>query len=292
MNVRPDDGAPDDGAPIDARPEQPPRARIGAAMAAGLRAAWDRLGLVLAVSVTWTIVVSLPLSADRWLPRSAPPWLHLLVLALAPILAAVPTAGAFSIAHRIATHDEAFYAHLWLDGLELIGAALRLMLAQAAVAVVLLTAAAFYLQLRGWPGRLGVTLCCYALLVWAMMLVYQWPALVAQHRGLFDEPGHTARRGAAAAIRRSFYLALGRPFFAAALVAGLGVASLLLAATVVMPALLWLGTIALVSTVAFRALLVEFGILPAQVQNEPVPDEQFRLGPDMRRADGAQPGPQ
>ncbi len=195
----------------------PPPARVSSVLPAALRTVWDRLGLLLAISVTWGFVLSLPISIERWLPRGAPPALHFLVLALMPVLAALPTAGAFAIAHRIAAREEAFYAHLWQDGAALFRPALRLILLQSGAAAVLIVACVFYSRMSLWIGRAGLTVCGYALLLWAMMLIYQWPLLIAQEKGIFDEPGRSARRGALAAIRRSFFLALGRPFFTAAL---------------------------------------------------------------------------
>jgi hypothetical protein len=262
--------------------QTPPRARLGVILPLAARAAWDRIGLVLAVSLTWAFVLSLPLSVERWLPRHVAPAFHLLALLLIPVVAALPTAGAFSIAHRIAAHEEAFYSHLWQDGCQMIGPAIRLILIQTIVAGVLLTACGFYLHMPWWIARAALMVSGYALLLWAMMLIFQWPALIAQEKGLFDEPGHLAKRGAFAAVRRSFYLALGSPFLTVALLAVLLILSLLMAATIVLPALLWSGTCAIVSTYATRALLIQFRVLQPPSQETPVPDELFRLGERKR----------
>lgn len=250
-------------------------------MRAAICVVWDRLGLLAAVSVTWALIVSVPLSVERWLPRHSAPLLHFLVVGLVPVLAALPTAGVFSIAHRIAANQEAYYAHLWEDGVALLGAALRLMLIQSCAAAALILVVGFYSGVPNWLGRVGLAVSMYALLVWAMMVMYQWPVLIAQEKGLFDDPGRKAARGALASVRRSFYLALGRPFYAAPLLGILLLGSLLMAATVVMPAVLWIGAVAVVSTVATRALLVEFRVLPAPKHEEPVSDLQFRL-PEIR----------
>ncbi len=256
---------------------EPPKSHMVVILTAALRTVWDRLGLLLAVSVTWAAMVSLPLSIERGLPRSAAPALHVLCLALIPLLAALPTAGTFALVHRFASFEETLYVHLWQDGAALFGTALRLMLLQTGVVAALVTAMTFYAGLTLWIGRAGVTVAGYGLLLWAMMSIYQWPLLIAQEKGLFDEPGKPARRGAFAAVRRSFYLTLGRPFFTAGLLAILLLASAVMAVTVVLPALLWIGAVAVVSTLACRALLIEFRALTAPVRREPVPDLQFRI---------------
>jgi hypothetical protein len=250
--------------------------------AASLRAGWDRLGLVLGASITWAIALSVPFTLERWLPPNAPGAFHLLVLGLIPVLAALPTAGVFSLAHRIAAHEEVSYGHLWQDGAALLKPALWLTLIQTAAIAILVTACLFYLRVPSWLGRTGVILAGYALLMWGMMAIYQWPALIAQERGVFDDPEHRARRGAPAAVRRSFFLALGSPFYTVVLLSAMAGLSLLMVVTVVLPALLWIGTIALTGTFASRALLVQFGVLPAPVVREPIPDEKFRL-PDVRK---------
>lgn len=268
--------------------------RLAAILVTAAASLWDRLGLVLAASVTWTALVSLPLSADRWIPLGAPPLSHLLVLCLVPLFAALPTAGVFSLAKRIASREEAAYVHLWLDGAARFAPSLMLTLAQSAIAVILGTATMFYAHIAGWIGRVGVVLSLYGVLLWAMMLIYQWPALIAQESGLFDEAGKRAGRGAFAAIRRSFYLALGRPLYTLGLLAILLVLSLVMAVTIVLPALLWIASVAILATTATRGLLVQYGVLPAPIRAEPVPDLQFRLpelGPESRKAE-SESGPQ
>lgn len=254
-----------------------PDARLGRALLAGMRAIWDRVGLLLVVSVTWTVVLLLPLSLERWLPRHAPLAAHYAILLLAPVIAALPTAGVFAVAHRIASHDESFYSHLWQEGAALFGPALRLSLLQTLITGVLLTAIWFYLRVPFWPARVAVVVCAYAVLVWLMTLIYHWPVLVAQEKGLFDEPGKRAKRGALAAMRRSLFLALGRPFYTLGLLSVLLILSILMSLTLALPPLLWIGAVSLLSTFAVRALLVQFGVLPPPVQETPIPDEQYRL---------------
>ena len=177
----------------------------------------------------------------------------------------------------MAFHEEASYTHLWQEGAALFGPAIRLMLLQMAAIAVLVTACLFYAGWHSWIGRIGALASGYALLLWAMMLLYQWPLLIAQEKGAFDEPDRRARRGAFAVIRRSFYMALGTPFFTAALLVILLLGSALMAATVVLPPLLWIGIAAIATTGACRAVLIQFGVLPSPVREEPIADLQFRI---------------
>ena len=278
MNIGQESAAGGDRDPsIKSRSPGPPAARLGIAIRRGVLTIWENLGLLVAASVTWAFLVSLPLSIERWLPNTTPAAVRLAVLALAPILAALPTAGVFSLAHRIAIQAEVSYAHLWRDGAALFGVALRLILIQTAAALVGGVALSFYLRVPGWAGRGGIMISGYGLLLWAMMLVHQWPALIIQESGGLDEPGRPARRGAAAAVRRSFFLALGAPFYSLALLGALLCVLLLACLTIVLPALIGMGAVAAATTFATRALLVQFRALPAPVQRAVIPDEQFRI---------------
>ena len=94
-------------------PAAPP-ARLVRVVRQSLRDAWDKLGLVLGVSLTGTLLLAVALGMERLVPRAAPLAAHLLVLfaALVALLAA-PIAGAFHIAHQVATHDEVSYGEFW-----------------------------------------------------------------------------------------------------------------------------------------------------------------------------------
>ncbi|HLJ56144.1 MAG TPA: hypothetical protein VKT77_13980 [Chthonomonadaceae bacterium] len=260
-----------------------PPARLGRVLGDAARSAWDRLGLLLGVSFTWMAALSAPLSLERALPRGTPGVAHLAFIAAIPLFTAAPTAGAFALAHRIASHREAAYGDLWRDGVAHFGAALRLQYAQVAVTSLLVTALVFYARIPAWPARAAVSLCGYVLLLWLMMLAVQWPLFILQESGALDDADRRARRGAIAAIRRSAFLALGRPFFSAALLAAAALITVAMAATAVLPAILWAGVMAMLTTIATRALLVEYGVLPPPPAQEPVPDLQFRIGDTAAR---------
>ena len=93
MNSGQRDAPRTDQEPEIAAENQPPRARLGGVLRAAVVSAWERLGLVLAVSLTWSAALSLPVSLERWLPRGTAPAVHLLVLAALPFLAVVSDRG-------------------------------------------------------------------------------------------------------------------------------------------------------------------------------------------------------
>lgn len=272
--------------PSNSADRDPPTARLAAATVGAMQAAWDRLGLLMAASLTWALLLSAAVSLERWLPRDVGAPAHFVASAMIPIVMTLPTAGVFGLAHRMAAHEEAAYLYLWSDGAALFRPAAALMLLQTTVGSALVFAGGFYLTMPIWAGRVGATICGYALLLWAMMTVYQWPILIAQERGLFDRESHIARRGVLAAVRRSFYLALGRPFFSVALVGILLALAVLMAATIVLSALIGIGLTSLLCTYATRALLTQFGVLPAPAIVDAVPDEQFRLNLNSSRSSG------
>jgi hypothetical protein len=137
---------------------------------------------------------------------------------------------------------------------------------------------AFYINLRNIAGIAATVLCLYTLLFWLMMTLYHLPLLVAQEAGIFDEDGKPARRGTFAVLRRACYMAFGTPFLTLRLNLTLLLVTALLALTGVAAALFWAGGLPLLITYPTRALLIRYGVLPAPVVKEVVPDEKFRMG--------------
>lgn len=255
-----------------------PPARLLPALRDGIRQTWDRLGLVMAVTATWTALLLIPLSVASLLPASVPlPARYAILLLVTALIGSVPTAGAFAVAQRIAERREAAYADFWREGFRHLGPALRLSLIQQAGLALFAVNFWFYLAMGGMAGRIASILCLYLFVFFLMMCLYHWPLLIAQESGVFDEPDRRAKRGAWAVLRRAFFLALGRPFYALGLLIALLLVSALLFATLALPALLWIGSIAMLATYATRALLVQYEVLPAPQIEEPVPDEKFRI---------------
>lgn len=264
-----------------------PPVRLGRVLRAGLREVWDRLGLVVGVSLTWMLLLSLLLSLARLLPPTLPVAARNSVFALwAALLLSAPTAGAFHVAHLVFAREEVAYADFWRGARRLVGPATRLGLLHLAALTIFAANLWFYLRLGNLVGILAGLLCLYLLLFWGMMALYHFPLLVAQEAGLFDEPERRAKRGAFAVLRRAFFLTLGEPFFSLGLFAVTALLIVAMGATVVLPPLLGMGTLALLLTPATRALLVKYGVLPLPVVEEPIPDEKFRI------ADAPKPPPE
>lgn len=241
----------------------PPKVNLFRELKAAFLAIWSNLGLVILMSVTWALFVSFPLSLAYWMPRSLPAVIRYLPLILMPIFGAIPAVGAAVIAQEIASLREATFAVFWREGWRLKALSIRLSLLHWATAAALTFSFWFYLRISHWSGRVALLICFYASLFWLMMTVYHYPLLAAQESGVFDEPDRKAKRGVVAVIRRSFYLVVGSPLYSFGLLSFLALFAALSLFTAVSPILLWGGVFALFSCFPVRALLVQYGILPA-----------------------------
>jgi hypothetical protein len=255
-----------------------PVAKLGVAVRLTLRQAWDRLGIVMAISLTWLLLLALPLTLAYLLPSTLSPLLKIGLMALCgTLLLAAPMAGAHQAATLIAEHDEVSYLDFWLGARRLAGPAVRLALIQFLVLALFAANLWFYLHLGGFVGMVAAFFCGYALLFWGMMMTLHYPLLAAQENGVFDEPDRRAKRGAVAVLRRAFFLTLGRPFYTLGLLAIIVPTSILFAMSGVLLALLWAAGVALLTTHATRLLLIQYGVLPPPPVEEPIPDEKFRI---------------
>lgn len=244
-----------------------------------VRDAWDKLGLVVSVSLTWALVMASAFSLERLVPHSVPLLFHLLLLgALLIFLLPLLMAGSFYVAHLVAIRDEVTYADFWRGGTRFYTQCLALTLCHFVIEGVLGVNAWFYGRMGHVGGLAIMLLCLYLLLFWSMMAATHFPLLIAQEMGVFDDPANPAKRGLPAIVRRAFYLTLGRPFYALALLAACSVIAIVFSATGVLFVLAGPGLLALLTTNAVRALLVQFGVLsPPPAAEVVVPDEKFRL---------------
>src|SRR5215469_15772910 len=79
-----------------------PPARLGRALGSALRIAWDRIGLVMALSLTWALLLCLPLAIGRLMPVTlTPPSRDALTALVAALLLSAPAAGIFRVAHLL-----------------------------------------------------------------------------------------------------------------------------------------------------------------------------------------------
>jgi hypothetical protein len=255
-----------------------PPAKLGRELLRGVREGWDRLGMVLAVSLTWTFLLFAALWMGALLSFALPGLIGMALGALVVMgILCGPSAGVFHLAHKTGAREEVSYLDFWRGAIKLWRPAFVLGLTHLLVGTLFIANLSFYMSLRNVAGTAATVLCLYTLLFWLMMAVYHLPLLVAQEAGLFDEEGKPARRGTFAVLRRAFYLAFGTPFFTLGLLLTLLLVTALLMATGVAAALLWAGWLPLLITYPTRALLIRYGVLPAPVIKEVVPDEKFRI---------------
>src|SRR5262245_19328086 len=84
----------------------------------GLRAGWDSLGLIMALSLTWPLLLSAALSLALLLTATLPaPVQGLLTALLLVLFLSGPSAGAFAVAHRMATQETVGYLDFWQSAL-------------------------------------------------------------------------------------------------------------------------------------------------------------------------------
>ena len=254
-------------------------ARLFKALKQGLVDAWDKLGLVIGMSLTGTLLLLLALGLERLVPRTLPIGAHLAVVLIAIALTLpLPLAGSFAVAHRIAIHDEVSYLTFWQNGIQLYRQAFLLLAVDLLVLSVLGINLWFYARLGNIIGIVVLLVCTYLFLFWCLMVLYHFPLLIAQDAGIFDTPELRARRGTFAVLRRAFFLTLGRPFFALGLFVTVLPIGIICVISGVLLALVGYGLLALLLTHATRALLVQFGVVPPPpLPEEVVPDEKFRI---------------
>lgn len=258
---------------------KPSSAGLGRALRLSIRMLWDRLGLMIAISMTAVAVLLVPPALLGLLPGWTPALVRVSLSFVidVPILVTLASSVCRMI-HLIEAREEVTYLDLWRYAVAMRGTALRLGLIDLLILSVLGVSLWFYLRLGHVVGIALALLCSYALLFFGTMVIYHAPVLAAQEMGLFDEPQKRAKRGAVAALRRAFFLALGSPLYSVGLLlltVGLTTLSALLA--VLLP-LFWLGTLSLLTTQATRLLMIQYQALPSPPPDEaPVPDEKFRI---------------
>ncbi len=277
-SIQPDTGSSDDrNAPDGSGPSKAalPPARLGRSLRIAFRLIWDRLGIVLLVSLTGTVVLLLSLTLGLLVPVALPALLRAFCVGLIAVTALSPlVAVSFDMALRIASHREITFLRFRQGLRQFSAVAIRLGFLHFIVSLVVALNMTFYLQLGGLPGRAAVVLCLYILLFWSAMAVYQGPLLILQETGAFDEPGRSAKRGAKAVIRRSFFLVVGEPLFSM----GLGLATLawtiLALLTAVGAAMLWLGGVCILTTVSTMALMAKYGVIDLADYDELTPTKE------------------
>jgi len=255
---------------------------LGRTLRFAVRAAWDALGFVCAMSLTLFVFLALPVAVALRPGGLAAPgeragWAvagSVLFLALLPPL----YAGACFLTHRILTHDEPSYLDLWRGAARLYGRAVLLGTVQTLVTAILVANVVFYLRFNSFPFLLLAVVFFYLLLFWWMNGLYHWPLLVAGEVGVLRrEDG--GRPGLRAVFRNGFLLAFSAPGFTFALLLIIIAVFIPLALSGVGMALLSVGLFAFLTTQATRDQLVRFGVLPPPPDPDaPVEDEGWKVG--------------
>ena len=245
----------------EAPPVAPASAGLGGALKTALRELWERLGLTLGISSTWSLALMVGYAVGQTIHSGASPVLRAaLSVALTTLLIAPATAGVFGVAWAALNHEPQTYGDFWRAARRFGGPVLRLTLLHAAV-IGLLTLNLWYYAHVGGPFGIAAALLSFdALLVWGMTAIYHFPLLIAQETGRFDAPDKPAKRGVLPALRRAVYFTLGRPAYSF----GLLFAALALTAfsipTAGLMLIMWPGALAFLLTAGTLNLLAQYRV--------------------------------
>jgi hypothetical protein len=272
----------------DAASELRPRPPFWSTVRRAVRESWDYLGTVLFTSALVMLAfVFLAIALAYGLMQLAPPpapvprstggagtlparsdaaaWLLLGLSFLIAASAIGPLlAGVHGLVRRIVARDDPGLTDLFHEARARAPAAVALAALQTGLVLLLWVDLLFFGASPLLPLKGLAALCFYALLLWGLMLPYQWPLLV-------EGAGSPLR-----VVKKSFLLVLDNLPFTIGVALLTLLFSLLCAITTVGMVLLWTGSLAFFHTVATRALLRKYGLLPA----EPEPDASLEATVD------------
>ncbi len=240
-------------------PDVSPPFGLPATLKTALREVWERLGLVIGISSTWSLALTIGYQVGLSLQFQAAPVVRIaLAVLLTALLAAPATAGIYGVAWAALHHEPQTYGDFWRQARQFGGPVLRLTLLQAAVIGLLVLNLWYYAQVGGAIG-FGLALLSFdALLIWGLMAIYHFPLLMAQESGVFDAPDKPTVRGVFPVLRRAFYLALGRPAYSFGLLTVALLLTLFSLPTAAPFLLLWPGAMALLLTAGTRDILLQY----------------------------------
>ena len=251
-----------------APPNLPRTYGLGDALKIGLREMWDRFGLTIGVSSTWSLALFIGLTVGQTLHFGVSPLLRgILAVALTALLLAPATAGVFGVAWAGLNHEPQNYGEFWRHARRFGGATLRLILLHALIVGLLTLNLWYYAHVCSAFGIAAALLSFDALVVWGLMAIYHFPLLVAQESGIFDTPDALPKRGLYPILRRSLYLALGRPAYAFGLLLAVALLTVILVATKGLFIILWSGMTAFLLSSGTRNLLIQYDVI-AKPQGE------------------------
>jgi len=256
-----------------ARP--PGRAHLGIALRLGARDTYDHLGMILMLSVIWTLLAGFGIAGGHaigiGLAGGLPPRLGgffaLLLSGLGFVLISSPvTAGVFRYTRNAAARQEPELFDLFRGFCSGYRDAVALGMVQAGGALLLAGNCYFYLLQRVPVLVVIGAVFGYVLAFWLLACLYQWPLMVEQGISPF------------AAVRKSALLVLDNFLYTLGLGLVLGLLTTICWATLIGGAFLWAGATAMLLTQATRELLRKYGVLGPDPTLDPLADETHELG--------------
>lgn len=238
--------------------------------------AYDRLGLTLASSLLWSVVLLAFAMAMGAAARTHSALFVLGMFFVGSVLLGEAWVGCVYLAYRIATRDDPSllcFVEAWRS---LGGKTLGLAVIQTFVTVVILANIALYLQSNLLFMRVFGVVILYILLLWVTAMLYQYPLLVEHVFGAYAAE-QTKTSWLRRVLRRSLLLTIGNLPFSAGMFAIIAVWVIFCVVSMIGLALMFSGFAALATVHWTRALLVDYGVIVPPPEPEIIPDEQFRL---------------
>jgi uncharacterized membrane protein YesL len=244
------------------------RPRITRALAVGLHAAYDHLGIVLLGSLLWFGLAGLLFLGGAGLVSLAVSQqtagavlLSMLGGLVAAGIGTGPlTAALIDHARRSITHDEPYWWELLTNVPRLWRRGLALACLHGAVTLVLLVDAAYFLAQEKALWRPVGMLFLYPLLFWWASALLQWPLAVARTEESLWQ-----------IVKKSALLLLDNLGYMTVLASVIALITVVCLVTQIGFIFFWAGAIAFLQTTALRELLPKYALLPETV----APTEEF-----------------
>ena len=230
---------------------------LGQVLKRGFSDAWDRLGLVVASSLVWSLSVIVPISIFS-LARNI--YMFVAGLVVAWIISTPILIGIFRMAQKVVYRDDPSFGDVMGGFRVLRWSAYAMSAINIGTIAILSMDAVYFLGVTGQTKlpkllTLGIgVLSVYVLVGWMLAMLYQSPALVAQKP--FGQ-----RPGAIQAIKKSWLLAIGNPVFTIGLFVVILGFSVLSALSVIGMLILYAGVVSIILTRALRELFVRYGVV-------------------------------
>ena len=229
---------------------------------------YDNLGLVAAASLIWFVAATLPLFLGLAIVQSralAGVWIAGVLLWTILVTGPI-TAGVSQLASNIARRDSPAVTDILAGARRLLVPAWKLAVTQIVFSTVAVTDVVFFYSMfiaaRNFAFVIFGAIALYALIFWAMMVLYQWPLLAEQRPPTFR------------LIYRSFLFVADNLFFTTVVFFVIICLTILCIGPGV--ALLYMGAAAVTSTTALRELLRKYGLV--EIEPEVVVDRGWHIG--------------